>query len=142
MTQQQIQSFYDAAGSRDIDKFLSFFADDGVFKSVSKEETYRGKNELRGMVQEWMTAFPDGKFKINKLIGNGDTWCAEVSFTGTHQGVLHGPMGDINPTGKKVDVPSCDVITFKSGKVQSVNCYFAATVMLNQLGLMPMQKAA
>jgi hypothetical protein len=46
-------------------------------------------------------------------------------------------MGVIAPTGKKMDVPCCDVFTVKGNKIQVFNCYPAVFVMLFQLGVLP-----
>jgi hypothetical protein len=46
-------------------------------------------------------------------------------------------MGEIPASGKKLNVPSCDVIQMKDGKIQSLNCYFEASVMMGQIGAMP-----
>jgi steroid delta-isomerase-like uncharacterized protein len=143
MTQQQfIQSFYDVVNSHDIDKFLECFSDNSQFKTVSTDENYQGKNEIRDMAEKWMKAFPDGKFQVHKIIGSSDNWGVEMSFTGTHQGLLSSSMGDIPATGKKVNVPACDIFTLKNNKIQSVNCYLSVALMLKQLGAMPMERAA
>jgi steroid delta-isomerase-like uncharacterized protein len=137
-----IRSFYESVASRNLDQVLSFFSDDAQFRNIGSEEVFRGKGEIRGMVDRWMKAFPDGKFQIQRLIGNGDLCAVEFSFVGTHQGTLSGKMGDIPATGKKVNVPSVDVLTLKNEKIQSLNCYFSGTVLLNQIGAMPGVKAA
>jgi ketosteroid isomerase-like protein len=52
------------------------------------------------------------------------------------------PSGSIPATGKTVQVPLADVIQVRDGKIQAVSCYFAATVLMSQLGQMPVRKAA
>lgn len=138
MTQEQtIRSFYEAIGNHDVDKILTFFADDGQFNDKASEHVYRGKKEIRSMCEGWFKALPDVRMKVTNVIGSGDLYCAEFSLNGTHSGPFTGPAGEIPATGKKVNVPSCDVINFKNGKIQSLNCYFAATVLLGQIGALP-----
>jgi steroid delta-isomerase-like uncharacterized protein len=139
---QVIQSLYDAVNNRDVDRYLSLFSDDSQFRVVSTEETHRGVNEIRNMAEKWMMAFPDGKFQVKKIIGSGDDWSVELSFVGTHQGTLSSPRGDVPATGKKVNVPACDVITLKNGKIQSLNCYMDGLVLRSQIGAFQEQKAA
>lgn len=140
--QQLIRSFYDSLNSRDMNKMLSYFSDDADFKFESTGERFHGKNEIRAMSEDWLRTFPDGKFKVHKFIGSGDDWSVEMSFVGTHQGPLKGPMGDIPASGNKVDVPTCDVITLKNGKIRSLNCYLAGMVLLNQIGAISSRKVA
>lgn len=143
MAQEQlIRSLYDAVSNHDIEKFVSFFNENGEFKDISSDQVYRGKNEIRQMAEEWMKGFPDLKIQVSNLIGTGDTYCVEFTLVGTHKGTISGMQGDIPATGKKVNVPSCDVIRLSGGKVQSLSCYFAAPVMLNQLGIMPSRMVA
>lgn len=143
MAQEQIiRSIYDAASSHDVQKFLSFFADDGQFNDKSSNHVYRGKNELRGMIENWLKALPDMKLQVSSVIGTGDVYCAELSVVGTHSGPFSGPGGEIPASGKKVNAPSCDVIRLKNGKIQSMNCYFALPVLLGQIGAMQSKLAA
>ena len=143
MAQEQlIRTFYDAINRRDLETFVSFFSDDGEFKDISTEESFRGKSDIRRMAETWFQALPDMKLQISNVIGSDDSYCAEIVVTGTHNGPFTLPQGSIPATGKKVSVPSCDVIRLKNGKIQSLNCYFAATVLLNQIGAMPKKMAA
>jgi SnoaL-like polyketide cyclase len=60
---------------------------------------------------------------------------AELAIRGTHKGELTFASGNVAPTCKAIDVPSCDVFHLKRGKVISFNCYNAASVMQQQLSL-------
>jgi len=61
----------------------------------------------------------------------------EGTFTGTQDGVLRGPMGDIPPTGRWVKVDYIQVLRFRDGKHVSFNLMFDQLTMLEQLGLLP-----
>jgi hypothetical protein len=58
----------------------------------------------------------------------------ERATRGTHKGELTLASGTLVPTGKAIDVPSCDVFHLESGKIISFHCYNAASVMQQQLG--------
>lgn len=141
---QLIQSFYDSINSRDFEKFLSSFSDDGQFRDISTDRVYRGRNEMRQMAENWLKTFPDMKLQVSNVIGSGDDYCVELTMVGTHQGPLETPQGSIAPTGKRINVPSCDVIRIRNGKIHTLSCYFAATVLLSQIGAAPavVQRAA
>jgi len=53
-----------------------------------------------------------------------------------HLGDLHLPDGTLKPTGKRMDAPCCDMFHLKDGKVTSSHCYNAASVVLQQLGVL------
>jgi ketosteroid isomerase-like protein len=61
----------------------------------------------------------------------------ESTFTGTHNGILHGPTGDILPTGRPVRIAYIHVLRFRDGKHVSFNLMFDRLSMLEQLGLVP-----
>ena len=76
------------------------------------------------------------------IAGAGDVAVEEGTFTGTHQGVLHGPAGDVPPTGRPVAVDYIQVLRFRGGKHISFNLMFDRLLMLEQLGLLPAAAAA
>jgi predicted ester cyclase len=59
------------------------------------------------------------------------------SLSGSHNGVLHGPMGDIPPTGRPVGIAYVQVLRFQDGKHISFNLMYDRLSMLEQLGLIP-----
>ncbi len=67
----------------------------------------------------------------------GDVAVEEGTFTGTHQGTLRSPAGDIAPTGRPVAVDYIHVLRFRDGKHISFNLIFDRLLMLEQLGLIP-----
>lgn len=143
MAQEQlVRSMYEAATRHDLDKFVSCFSDDAEFKDMSSGHVYRGKEGIRGMAQSWMKAFPDLKLQVTNFVGNGDLCSVELSVLGTQTGPFIRPEGEIPPSGKKVNAPSCDMIRIRNGKIQSIHCYFATSVLMSQIGMTPASAAA
>ena len=66
----------------------------------------------------------------------------EGTFSGTHDGVLHTPTGDIPPTGRAVRLDYIQVLRFRDGKHASFNLMFDRLLMLEQLGLLPAEAPA
>lgn len=85
----------------------------------------------------WFDAFPDAHVEVHGIHIIDDLAVEEGTFTGTHKGVLHGPMGDIPPTGRPVRVGYIQVLRFRNGKHVSFNLMFDRLLMLEQLGLIP-----
>ena len=61
----------------------------------------------------------------------------EGTVSGTHDGVLHAPTGDIPPTGRAVSLDYIPVLRFRNGEHISFNLMFDRLLMLEQLGLIP-----
>jgi predicted ester cyclase len=91
----------------------------------------------REVMEAWSSAFPDSTATPVKIIEGGDQAAIEFMFSGTHDGVLSTPTGDVAPTGKKVDISVCNVYRCADGKLIEAHSYFDAATMMRQLGLMP-----
>lgn len=133
--EQIIRGLYQVAEVQDARKFASLFTEDGVFYDVSAGVKYRG-NDVGKPVEIYATAFPDMHRELYDLYVSGDIVVVELSLNGTHKGPLVLPAGTIPATGKEIHAPCCDVFRLKDGKVQSFNCYTAATILLGQLGVL------
>jgi ketosteroid isomerase-like protein len=119
----------------DIDGFAEVLADDVVFTApgVSGE----GKGPCVEFYGGWLNAFPDGHVDVHEVHILDNVAVEEGSFSGTHDGVLHGAMGDVQPTGRAVRVDYIQVLRFRDGKHVSFNLMFDRLSMLEQLGLIP-----
>ena len=132
-----IRNVYHVAEIKDIDKWVACFTDDGIFNDVSAGVIYRGPKELGITVEIYAKAFPDMHRELYDIYVSGDVVVVELSLNGTHRGPLQLPIGTIPPTGKVMKTPCCDVFRLKNGKVQSFNCYTAATILFSQIGVLP-----
>jgi ketosteroid isomerase-like protein len=122
--------------AHDIDGFTSVLADDVVFQApggISGE----GKTACAGFFAGWFGAFPDAHVEVHALHVDGDVAVEEGTFTGTHQGTLHSPAGDIAPTGRPVAVDYIHVLRYRDGLHVAFNLMFDRLLMLEQLGLIP-----
>src|SRR5215210_1850509 len=63
-----------------------------------------GRDEILGFLGVFQEAFPDLRLELDQLVSDGAAAAAEGTLTGTHDGVLHTPDGDIAPTGRGVDL--------------------------------------
>jgi len=131
-----IRKLYSVAESQDAKAFTELFADDGYFWDVSAGTKYYGE-DIGKTVDVYATAFPDMHRELYELyvLDDENTVVVELSLNGTHKGPLQFSSGTIDPTGKKIEVPCCDVFKIENGKIKSFHCYSAGTILLGQLGL-------
>jgi steroid delta-isomerase-like uncharacterized protein len=139
---QVVRSFYDSLSKPDAKLAASFFDSAGSFNAMDTMSVIQGPDKIQELISGWITAFPDMKLQIKNIFGSGDQVLCEGIVTGTHKGTLSGPQGEIPATGKSIQVPFCDVLKLKNGKINSVNCYFESATMLQQLGAAPVKAAA
>src|SRR6185437_7959249 len=64
-----------------------------------------GRDNVIGFIAVFQEAFPDLRLEIEQLLTDGSAAAAEGMITGTHDGVLHTPNGDVAPTGRAVELP-------------------------------------
>lgn len=138
-----IRELYAAAEGRtlDPDKFVSCFSDDSYVRNIPAGLEFRGEN-IALVASGMAAAFPDIHREILDIYGMDDVIVVELAIRGTHEGALVTPEGAIPATGKTIDVPCCDVFHMKDGKVISFHCYNAASVLMQQLGIVVGSRAA
>jgi steroid delta-isomerase-like uncharacterized protein len=122
--------------AHDIDGFAEVLADHVVFEAPGGLRG-EGKAACIEFYGSWFSAFPDAHVNVHRLHIIDDVAVEEGTFTGTHNGVLHGPMGDVPPTGRRIRVGYIQVLRFQDGKHVSFNLMFDRLSMLEQLGVIP-----
>jgi predicted ester cyclase len=102
----------------------------------------KGRDEIRKFQQSWFQGFPDAKVRSERLIVAGSTVIEEGIFTGTHTGVFPTPMGEIPPTGRRVEGPYVNIFDVEGEKVLRNRLTFDRLDLLEQLGLAPVPALA
>jgi ketosteroid isomerase-like protein len=135
-TREAFETGTDTFNAHDIDGFAAVLADDVVFQAPGG---MRGRGKL-GCVEfygSWLSAFPDAHVEVHDVHLIDDVAVEEGTFSGTHNGILNSPTGDIPPTGRAVSLDYIQVLRFRDGKHISFNLMFDRLLMLEQLGLVP-----
>jgi steroid delta-isomerase-like uncharacterized protein len=131
----------EAFNAHDIGEFADMLADDVVFHAPGGMNS-EGKDACTQYFAGWLGGFPDAHVEVNAVHITGDVAVEEGTFTGTHDGVLHTPAGDIPPTGRRVTAGYIQVNRFRDGKNTYSNLMYDQLEMLEQLGLMPTTASA
>ena len=133
---EAFQKGTDTFNAHDVNGFTAVLADNVTYRApggIGGE----GKTACAEFFADWFRAFPDAHIKVHDLHIISDTAVEEGTFTGTHNGVLHSPAGDIPPTGRPVTVDYIHVLRYRDGRHVSFNLMFDRLQMLEQLGLIP-----
>ena len=96
-----------------------------------------GRDGVIGFLGVFHEAFPDLHLELKQLITDGPDAAAEGTLTGTHDGVLHTPGGDVAPTGRPVDLRWAAGYVTDGDTLKSEHLFFDQMDFLGQLGLLP-----
>ncbi|MGB2694183.1 MAG: ester cyclase [Dehalococcoidia bacterium] len=124
------REYLEAWNRRDFDKMRSFFHADYSYTG-GDGQTQKGAEAGMAPALMFASALPDGKIDIKSIHATGDVAIIEFTGRGTHQGDLMG----IAPTGRKIEMPVCDVLEIRDGKIIAEREYMDMMHMMQQLGV-------
>jgi predicted ester cyclase len=87
--------------------------------------------------QNWVRAFPDARVEAKQIFSQGSAVIVEGVFTGTHDGTLKTPMGDVPATGRKVKGDFIQIFEVDRGLVRRNHLMFDQVQLMTQLGMAP-----
>jgi steroid delta-isomerase-like uncharacterized protein len=123
----------EAWNSHDIEKVLSFYSPEYIGDDVGQASLLRGHEGLRAMLEMYWEAFPDLQFAVTDTVVQVSrvaiAWVAE----GTHQG----PIMNIPPTWRRVEVRGVSIIDVEGGLVVRGQYIWDLAGMLRHMGLLP-----
>ena len=129
---------YGEGDQMDVEKFVSMFSDEGYMLDMASGTKFRGK-AIGDSIAGLASAFPDLRRELLSIYVAENVVVVEIAIRGTHKGELALASGTLAPTGKTIDVPTCDVYHLEGGKIISFHCYNLPSVMQQQLGVKNMR---
>lgn len=119
----------------DLEVFKAYLAPDYARHSQATTEMpeIRGIDQMLEFLRVNFTAFPDWHEEIELMIGEGDKVAYITTGTATHTG----PLGDIPPTGEKIEVTNYIVHRIEDGKIAETWIGWDNLPVMKQLGLLP-----
>jgi predicted ester cyclase len=97
----------------------------------------KGPQALKEYNQNFIRAFPDARVEAKNIFTAGNTVIVEGIFTGTHDGTLQTPNGDVPATGRKVRGEFIELFEVDRGMVKRDNLIYDQMQLMTQLGLVP-----
>jgi steroid delta-isomerase-like uncharacterized protein len=110
------------------------YTSDVVVHDCSSPEDIIGLEALKEYYSYTHEAFPDLHATIDEIIVKGDKIIWVWIFTATNTGPFHTPLGDIPPTGNKVQFSGVAIDRVDEGKIVEEWVYFNVLQVLQQLG--------
>ena len=107
--------------------------DDLVHPDYAVEGSRRGSDFVRSNVAAYRTAFPDLEWTIEQAIAEGDWVAVRLTLRGTHLG----PLGDIPPSGNRVEMREMAFWQVVGSRVRAIWSVGDALGLRIQIGALP-----
>ncbi|WP_224332589.1 ester cyclase [Haloprofundus halobius] len=132
----QFRRVADEAWSKgDYDVLDEVLADGYVSTQYQLDQSFRGVDEYRALIDSYREAMSDLTVHIDDLIVADDCVVCRYRVTGTHEGTLHVRGMEIPPTGKTIETPGISVVRFDGDRcIEEFNSPHALG-MMEQLGV-------
>lgn len=126
----------DAFNSADWDQLRASLTPGATYEEFATQRRL-GVDDTVEANKEWKRAFPDAKGAIGTAFASGDDVVLEITWTGTHNGELRGPLGTVAPTGRRIEVRAVQLVRVQGDKTAEVRHYFDLMGLLQQIGALP-----
>jgi steroid delta-isomerase-like uncharacterized protein len=128
------RAYFEAIAARELDAMVEFWEPGGTGEihglvELTAPDTYRA------WFANLFAAFPDFRFEILDVVGEGEQAAVRWRATGTFNGNTR--FEGMDPTGARVDLSGCDLLTIRNGKIQRNDAYMNGAQMAQQLGALP-----
>jgi steroid delta-isomerase-like uncharacterized protein len=126
-----MRQYLEAVSVRDFDRMRQLFHPQYSYTSGNGQRQ-EGADAGIAVAKMFTGAFPDLKLDVKHMHPAGsDVVVTEFTVRATHEGELMG----IAPTGRKVELPVCNVMEVRDGKIYAEREYFDITHLMQQLGI-------
>ena len=125
-----INEYYDAWGGTDLDRIMSYYADDVVLQMPGL--LMDGKQAvLNQFARPFTTAFPVNRHFVKKMVFGPGVVTVEFSFEAEHKG----PFAGHAATGARISLPGCGVYEYDSAtrQITAGRIYFDVGTLLQNI---------
>jgi steroid delta-isomerase-like uncharacterized protein len=121
-----------AWNDHDVEKVVSYFADDGVLDDVASGAMSRGIDDVRRAVTEWLTAFPDMHSRMEGACVATD---GVVAYEWRLRATNGGPFDGHEATGKPMELRGTAILELDGeNRITRHSDYVDSATILKQLG--------
>jgi steroid delta-isomerase-like uncharacterized protein len=113
-TREVIDGIFADAATGDLERVLSWWADDGILEDVTIARAFVGKDELRDYLRWYFKALPDVRYEPIRLVIDGETAIVEWQQTAPVVDVFDG----VAPSGVELYIHAIDMFHVRNGLVQ------------------------
>lgn len=136
-----LDRYVDRYNADDLDGVIDLYADDAT--QIMPDGRFDGREAIRARLAQELAAFSDVHHTVRSFVEEGDAFCDEWTFEGTHTAPLRLPDGsELPPTGKRIEIEGMELVLVRDGKVILNTLYYDNLAVAAQLGVIPAGAAA
>lgn len=128
------RAYFEAVAARDLDAMTGFYEPGGTGEIHGLVEL-TVPHTFRAWFANLFAAFPDFRFEILDVVAEGEKAAVRWRATGTFDGNTR--FEGMDPTGARVDLSGCDMLTIRNGRIHRNEAYMNGAQMAQQLGALP-----
>ena len=128
--------FVDAFNAHDEQRIRELNGENAVIEAPGDVKV-QGREPATQYALAWLNAFPDASITVHNELVAGDWVVQEFTFSGTHEGTLMSPGGEIPATHKTLNGRGVQIFRVDGETVADTRLYFDQVQVMTQLGLMP-----
>jgi len=126
--------------AQDADGFRDLIAPDVDY--IQPLGVFHGREAVVAAFEPEWKAFSDGRHEVLRVAETPGGITAECTWTGTHDGTLATPMGDLPATHRRISVPYAIWVNVEAGLAKKIRVYADGMDYAVQLGMMPAPQPA
>lgn len=128
------RAYFEAIGRRELDAMVDFWEPGGTGE-IHGLVALTAPHGYRAWFGNLFAAFPDFHFEILDVVAQGERAAVRWQVSGTFNGDTR--FEGMDPTGARIELTGCDVLTIRKGKIQRNDAYLNGAQMAQQLGVLP-----
>jgi predicted ester cyclase len=107
----------------------TYFTDDATFTTMETGEVTRGREACVASIAYLHHQVFEGRVVTRHIVVGNAVAVLEASLDGTHVGA----MGDLQPTGRHINLPYCVVYDFEGDRIRAARGYLSFADLMRQL---------
>lgn len=115
--------------TQDVERVISQMAPDATYQDMTQPPAH-GHEAIREFGNKWVAGSPDFTVHVDQFVIEGDT----VVNRGVISGTIQNEFWGMPATGKRFDLPYCQVAKLKDGKIVRIWDFSDSATMAYQVG--------
>lgn len=124
-----------ASNAQDWDTWMSLHTEDACRTAPELEAPLCTPAAMNEAIRVLVRAFPDYHLELKQAVEQGEWLAVRIHTTGTMTGPLTTSMGEVPPTGKKIEQDWVAMVRFEGDRIAAFDEFYDQLQLMEQLGL-------